>query len=93
MSASREGVATLAMVHIVGSILQGAGQCQRAGTVMLQQMKRHARGRLHAHAWQTAQRLDQASSELSISHAESEWKFHAARQAGHTGGDLAHFLG
>ena len=41
-------------------MLKGFGNLQGGAFVMLQQVKRHARRRLGAHAWQLAQGLGQA---------------------------------
>ena len=50
---------TLAVPHVVDRLLQRAREQLRAFAVVLQQVEGHARGRLHAHAGQAAQRLDQ----------------------------------
>jgi hypothetical protein len=52
-------MATFAVTHIVGGSLQGTRQGHRAGAIMLQQVKGHARGRLYADSRQAAQGLDQ----------------------------------
>jgi hypothetical protein len=39
------------MAHLLGGFGKGPGQSQGARSVMLQQMKRHARGRLHTDPW------------------------------------------
>jgi hypothetical protein len=51
-------MAALTVVHIASCILQCPRQCLRSGTVMLQQVKRHALGRLDPHARQAFERLD-----------------------------------
>ena len=88
----RQCVAQLAMTHVFGSFLQSTRQRLRPRTVMLQQVKRHARGRLDSHARQTAQGLDQRVNRLVICHATSKRKLHATGQARHTGREFAHFF-
>jgi hypothetical protein len=55
-------------VYLFGGKLQGTGQGQRTRTIMLQQMKRHARGRLDPNSWQTFERLDQNFKGVGVSH-------------------------
>ena len=64
----RQGIAQSAMVHLRCRLGQCLRHVQRAFAVMLQQVKRHALRRLHAHAWQSAQSLYQRVKGVVISH-------------------------
>jgi hypothetical protein len=55
-----KGVATLAVVDMLGGVQQGTGQGLGRRTIVLQQVKRHALGRFNSHAGQAAQRLNQS---------------------------------
>ena len=65
-----ERVAQAAMAHMVDRMLQGVGDLQGAWLVVLQQMKGHARGRLGAHAGQTAQGVCQSVKGIAVGHGE-----------------------
>ena len=90
-------MATLAVLHLGAGFLQGMCQQLGARPVVLQQVKGHALGRLHAHAGQALERLHQGIQCVGIGHGTAagclERELHAAGQARHAGGDLAHLLG
>ena len=56
------------MAHVLHRLVQGLGQLFGAGAVVLHQVKRHARGRLDAHAGQAPQRLDQRVKGMGLAH-------------------------
>ena len=61
-------VAALAVAHAAHRLGQRLRQRQRALAVVLQQVKRHARGRLHAHPRQAPQRLHQGVQGVAGGH-------------------------
>jgi hypothetical protein len=58
------------MVDALARLLERPRQLQRAGPVVLQQVKSHARRRLLAHTRQPAQGLQEGLQRRSLSHGQ-----------------------